>query len=470
MSRRSAVSICIFAASILVLVLVLVLSLARSGARSAGGPAPAPSPRPPAGPARPRVDAARPTAARRTVLTRSDIDARPSAARRTLLTRPEIAARPAPPGAFAIGRAATIPGDGRRLRAWPSLGNPFGDRSRLTPPPTRHPAYVGGPLDGERTAWDVARRRPLAVIVENYDPDARPQTGLNAASLVFETVAEGGITRFMAVYLEHEPPVVGPVRSARVYFNAWANGLHAVLVHAGGNDDALAQLWHLPNVADLNEVAFEDAKFIAHVPFFSRSPDRQMPHNLYTYPALVRRYLAGRHVSLQGAYPDALPHRGPDAPGHRPTGGVLDLNFSSPGYAVEYRYDHAGNRYRRWMGGGPHLDAATGHQIAPSNVVVLLASIGPDPFGGVGNPGAVYVQSTGKNLAYLFRDGYRYAGTWHKPHGGSHLELLDSRGRPFAFNPGQTWIEVLPASGSMVWTPGTPAPRSMTYQGVRSAA
>lgn len=326
--------------------------------------------------------------------------------------------------------------------------------SALGPAATPHPAYVAGPLDGLPTSWDVAHQRPLAVMVENLDPDARPQTGLNDASLVFETVAEYGITRFMAVYLEHQPAVVGPVRSTRVYYNAWAAGLHAILVHAGGNDDALAELWNLHSIADLNEVAFEGPDYIAHVPFFYRSPYRAIPHNLYTYPAAVRQYLASQHVQVSGDYPDQLSHRNPSAPFHRPFGGTLDLNFSGPGYAVEYRYDHATNTYLRWMGGAPHVDAVTGAQIAPSNVAVLLAGIAPDPYGGVSNPGAVYVQSLGKNLAYYFRDGREYTGTWHKATNGSPLKLLDSAGHPFTFNPGQTWIEVLPTTGSMTWTPG----------------
>jgi len=294
----------------------------------------------------------------------------------------------------------------------------------------------------------------MAIIVENYDPDSRPQTGLNYASLVFETVAEDGITRFMAVYLENQAPLVGPVRSARVYYDAWANGMHDIFVHAGGNDDALAELFVLHNIQDLNEVAFEDANYIAHVPFFIRSTDRVAPHNLYTIPAQVLLYLRSQHKQLSGNFPDSLPHQNPAAPFHRPHGGVLDLNFSGPGYEVEYQYDHATNRYLRFMGGVPHVDAVTGHQLAPSNVVVLAASIASDPKAGVSNPGAVYVQDTGVNKAYYFRDGKEFKGTWRKTRGSSPLELLDSHGRPFRLVPGQTWIEVLPSTGGMTWTPG----------------
>jgi hypothetical protein len=278
---------------------------------------------------------------------------------------------------------------------------------------------------------------------------------------VFETVGEFGITHFMAVYLERQSALVGPVRSTRVYYNAWAAGLHAILVHDRGNDDALAELPSLHNIADVDERAFEDANYVAHVPFFVRSPDRVAPHNLYTYPPAVRQYLAARHSPVSGDFPDQLPHQNPSAPFQRPFGGMLDIFFSSsgyvdeaPAYAVEYRYDHATNTYLRLMAGTPHVDAATGTQIAPSNVVVLMASIGPDPNGGPANPGAVYVQTTGKNHASYFRDGRAYTGTWHKSSAGSPLKLLDSAGHPFRFNPGQTWIEVLPTTGSMNWTPG----------------
>ena len=301
----------------------------------------------------------------------------------------------------------------------------------VPPTATPHPAFVPGPLNGETVSWAVAHRRPVAVMVENYNPDSRPQTGLSSASVVFETVAESGITRFMPVYLENIPPVVGPVRSTRVYYNAWANGLHAVLVHTGGNDDALAELFTLHNIADVNEVKWEDANYNPTVPFFARSPLRAIPHNMYTYPPKVLAYEKTQRVQLSGNFPDALQHHVPDNIAHRPTGGTLDLSFSSnvsasdPGYNVEYQYDHATDRYFRFMGGTPQVEPTSGHQLAPSNVVVMLASVTPDPKGGPSNPGAVYVQSIGKNLAYLFRDGKEFKGTWHKSHGGSPLLLLD---------------------------------------------
>src|SRR2546423_1699457 len=105
-----------------------------------------------------------------------------------------------------------------------------------------------GPLSGEGVSREVANRRPIAVMIDNFSPDARPQTGLSRASLVFETLAEGGIPRFMAVFLEKDADTIGPVRSARLYFTSWASGLDAIYGHDGGSVDALQQLRAMPDV------------------------------------------------------------------------------------------------------------------------------------------------------------------------------------------------------------------------------
>ncbi|HVA90366.1 MAG TPA: DUF3048 domain-containing protein [Chloroflexota bacterium] len=437
MSRRS---VALLAAAVAVLLVVVAVVVARHGSNSTPTPKPSPtvvavaSPCPTATASSTASTVPTDTPTPRASATPTCAAPCPTPTVSTPTPKPSATARPTP-----CPTATPLP---ERLKQF---------QQALVIP---HPAFVPGPLTGQRVSWAVAHRRPMAIIVENYDPDSRPQTGLNYASLVFETVAEDGITRFMAVYLENQAPLVGPVRSARVYYDAWANGMHDIFVHAGGNDDALAELFVLHNIQDLNEVAFEDANYIAHVPFFIRSTDRVAPHNLYTIPAQVLLYLRSQHKQLSGNFPDSLPHQNPAAPFHRPHGGVLDLNFSGPGYEVEYQYDHATNRYLRFMGGVPHVDAVTGHQLAPSNVVVLAASIASDPKAGVSNPGAVYVQDTGVNKAYYFRDGKEFKGTWRKTRGSSPLELLDSHGRPFRLVPGQTWIEVLPSTGGMTWTPG----------------
>src|SRR5437899_1393602 len=108
-----------------------------------------------------------------------------------------------------------------------------------TPNPTPTPVpKKASPLTGVLVDPPLADLTPTSVIIENH-PDARPQSGLAQAGVVYEANAEGGITRFQAFYLENRPPVVGPVRSLRTYFVDWGLEFDAPVAHAGGNADAL---------------------------------------------------------------------------------------------------------------------------------------------------------------------------------------------------------------------------------------
>src|SRR5581483_1401572 len=117
-------------------------------------------------------------------------------------------------------------------------------------------------------------KRPFAVVVENH-PDARPQSGLSQADVVYEALAEGGITRFLAIFQSQDVKSIGPVRSARTYFNDWAQEWGAVYAHVGGNSDALALIKAgIPGVSDADQF-FND-------PYFTRISSRRPPHNTYT--------------------------------------------------------------------------------------------------------------------------------------------------------------------------------------------
>jgi len=297
---------------------------------------------------------------------------------------------------------------------------------------------VAGPLTGLSVTRDVAGRRPIAVILDNFSPDARPQAGLAQASMVYETLAEGGITRCLAVYLEQDAPMIGPVRSTRLYFTSWAAGLGVIFGHDGGNVDALQQLPSLGNIYNI------DSGRLAG-PFY-RITTRAAPHNEYTDTTALRSY-AGAHGGATTGAPPSLPHKGDAPSGQRPSHFSLHIDFSYGDYNVEWRYDPAANDYRRFMGGAPHLDAASGKQLTAKNVIVMTTPETPasDPF----TPGSIHLQTEGSGPATVYEDGQAIKGTWSKPTVESPLQWLDSSGAPIKLNRGNTWVEVVPAGNQI---------------------
>jgi hypothetical protein len=316
-----------------------------------------------------------------------------------------------------------------------------------------------GPLNGESTPRARALRRPLAVVIENFAPDSRPQTGLAPASTVIETLAEGGVTRFMALYLEGDAPKVGPVRSTRMYFDHWAGAYHAILAHVGGNDDAQAWLWTANrSVFNIDENRWEVNLYNTGTPLFWRSSDRVAPHNMYVSTIKLRRYAVRNHQDW--AYTRAFfLHKKPAPLSGRGRSGTISIAFINPlypqpdsDYAVQYRYDRASNTYLRFMGGAPHVDAGSHRQLRPSNVIVMRTGAAqPDPNAGI-TPQSILIPTIGTGTAWFFRDGKVQQGRWQQRDQFAPLQFFDRRGRQVALDPGQTWIEVVPADSSATWS------------------
>lgn len=298
--------------------------------------------------------------------------------------------------------------------------------------------HVAGPLTGLPVNNDIASRRPIAVMLDNLSPDARPQSGLENASLVFETLAEGGITRFMAIYLEKDAPAIGPVRSTRLYYNSWAAGLGVIFGHDGGNVDALQQL---PSLSDIYN---EDADRVSG-PFY-RTTSRQVPHNEYTSTGRLRGY-AQDHGGNTSGIKYSLPHKD-DAPvSARPTHFSLSIQFSYADYNVSWQYDPVANDYLRSMGGVPHLEASTGDRLRAKNVVVMYTDETPasDPY----TEGAIHLRTEGTGKATVYQDGGIIEGTWSKPSVEAPLVWLGHDGNSIKLDRGTTWVEVVPAGNAV---------------------
>lgn len=288
----------------------------------------------------------------------------------------------------------------------------------------------GQPLTAKLTGLPITdasiNDRPVTAVMIENSVDARPQAGLSQAGVVFEAVAEGGITRFLTLFQDTNPDYLGPVRSVRPYYLQWLMGFDAAVAHVGGSADALALIGVL-HVKDLDQ-------FYNPGPYH-RVSNRFAPHNMYTDVSKLRERQIEKGYTTSTYTGFA---RKEEAKSAAPNATYIDFNVSGALYNPHYDYDPAGNVYKRSEGGQPHMDEKAG-QLAPKVVVALTMPQGAN---------GIYTtyQTLGSGEAHIFQDGTVTKGTWHKNTETAQFTFTDASGAPLKLNPGQTWITVLGSS------------------------
>jgi len=309
-----------------------------------------------------------------------------------------------------------------------------------TEPTTTAPAAVA-PLTGLAGDYgDRLNRAAVVVKIDNGEPKARPQVGLNQADVVYEERVEGSVTRLLAIFHSTDSAPVGPVRSARTSDIAVFSPLHRPYFAWSGANPTFAQRVRAANMFDVG--------YDARTGEYFREPSRSAPSNL-----MLSSTAAITAIPNEGsAPPPALfPFRAPEAPvAHlEPVAGVA-VSFGSGGGSApsEWRWNVAG--WARTQKGTPHVDAA-GVQVAPANVVIQFVSYAPtdvaDQFG-VRIPEA---QLVGEGEVWVLTGGGSgpaglVQGRWQKPSLDAITTYSDVDGNPILFTPGRTWV-VLPSPG-----------------------
>lgn len=294
---------------------------------------------------------------------------------------------------------------------------------------TKAPTTVASNLTGLQVNPDTNKLPVTAVMIEN-SIDARPQSGLSAAGVVFEAIAEGGVTRFMALFQNNDSTSLGPIRSARPYYISWAMGFDAAYVHVGGSPDALADITNW-NVKDLNQ--FYNGSY------FQRVSSRPAPHNVYTNLSSLTQleqskgFTSSKFTSWT---------RKKDKPILKPTANTVSFNLSGPIYNPVYTYNAKTNSYNRSENGAPQIDANTNLQISPKVVIGIVVPLSQ---GALDASGAYYSDYNviGSGNAYIFQDGHLTKGTWTKNSNSEQILFTDENGKTIPLNAGQTWVTAL---------------------------
>src|SRR4029077_2326760 len=259
--------------------------------------------------------------------------------------------------------------------------------------------------------------------------------GFNSAAVVWQAPAEGGIPRYMLIFQDQFAKDVGPVRSARYYYVAWAAEWKAVYAHAGGSPQAISTL-----AAKGSGQWVYNADEFRWAGSFHRISTRRPPHNLYTNGSLLRR-LATRLGAKDGPMTAAWKFA-PDAPlDQRPVGGTITVGYLAN--TITYHYDRTTNTYFRSVTGQKkQVDAATGERVAPKNVIIMRMSFGPL---NDGHPEKhrLEAQVTGSGKAWISTNGRTILGTWKKPSLTAPTRFYDAKGNQVRLTVGQTFIQVM---------------------------
>lgn len=310
----------------------------------------------------------------------------------------------------------------------------------------------------ERETWE--KRRPLAVMIENH-AEARPQSGLSSADIVYETVAEGGISRFMGVFYcgaAAAPVTLAPVRSARIYFLPWVLEYDALYNHVGGAgrcedptvDDRAKALCQIENwkVKDMDQ-------FGISFPTCYRNYDRldhpvATEHTMVCFTDKLYKLAADRgwtNVDAKGVSWDKSfeQWKFKDDAKEGERGASFSASFVAwKGYEKEYGvrwdWDAATNSYKRFNGGVAHTDLETKQQLTAKTVVVIFAK----ETGPVDEHAHLLYENIGSGTGFVWQDGKETAVTWKKSTRTARMKFFDAKGAEVSLNRGQIWIEMLP--------------------------
>ncbi len=288
------------------------------------------------------------------------------------------------------------------------------------------------PLTGKVANADLTNRRPIVVMLDNQYY-ARPQAALSEADIIYEILAEGQITRYMAVFYGNYPDHVGPVRSSRPYFVEKAFEYDPYYVHVGGSMQALS---------DIRKLGLADIDGLSSGAFW-REKHKNAPHNMYTSSEVLVKdgnrlgYKSSVDVKFLDFYEDFTVIEGADA-------AKITFVYKEPvqtdkiGYFTSYIYNDAEKVYYRYTNGEPHLDEDSKVHLSCTNILVQYAKTVV-----LDNEGRLDVDLIASGEGKFYTAGKTINVTWQKDSAADMTRFFDQTGNEIKLNPGVTWFQVV---------------------------
>lgn len=290
-------------------------------------------------------------------------------------------------------------------------------------------------LTGTKVETEALQTAPVTGVMIENSPDARPQSGLKNSGVVYEAIAEGGITRFLVLYQSEKPQLIGPVRSVRLYDVEWIKPYNAGLAHVGGSAEALSEV---------RNGTYRDLDQFFNGAYYWRSTDRFAPHNVYTSFEKLDALNAARGYTSSTF--TGFPRKDSKA-SKEPTATSISVTISSALYNSTYAYNATSNTYDRSQAGAPHLDREDG-QISPRVVIVMKVNEQTVLQDGYRED----IITVGQGQASIFQDGEEIEATWRRASTSDQISFTDAEGNEIKLARGQTWLTAIPAdTGAVSW-------------------
>jgi len=304
--------------------------------------------------------------------------------------------------------------------------------------PTPLPAGMAyADLDGVAAPVDLAHRLPLALMIDDQQ-QARPQSGISSASIVYQAPADGDADRYMFVFQEGTATDIGPVRSARPYYVYWAAEYKAMYGHFGGDANALqrvipAMAKNIYNMDDLNGGSCP----------YRRITTRVSPHNAYTTSASLVSCLVKKGYPATYQNLPTRPFKGDLPVIERPASQVISIAY--PTGAVGYQFDPTSDSYLRLVSGKPEIDPANKQQVFGRSIIVLYQTVSIDPYSEYDHA-RPDVANVGTGKALIFQEGSQIVATWKKASNTDLTRFYDSSGAEIELVRGEIFIQSIPTT------------------------
>jgi len=321
-------------------------------------------------------------------------------------------------------------------------------------------------LTGEEIDDESLNSSPtFCVQIPNGTDGARPQVGLNEAGVVFEAIAEGGITRFAAIFQNADLTAIGPIRSLRMYYLEWDIPFDCTIVHAGGETQAKQEVTKYQHLSESTTYMWRDYSGYT------------APNNLFTSSDLLDKFAKkekyttsevegfarltpeeAEEIATEVNQEEEKETSEKETKTEYKQVNKINLNFgSTSNFNVVYKYNEKTNTYPRSYASGqdhisytcsktskpsPKSDCGDAKQVAPSVVIAMMV----DEYTKSDTKHHQSIQTIGSGKAYIFQNGTVIKGTWSKSSRDSQIIFEDSDGNEVKLTPGQTWISAIPNS------------------------